>query len=179
VVVGFDLTSIDTARVISATLILTIVENANNWGPNNNRTVDAHPLLVDFAEGNGQDTEVSRAETTRGSGPGVTWACAADSQIANQRADCDLPWDGGTFEPPTALSVVHFNGQLGEVQWDVTADVIAGATGWVIKKTNEGLSGEVTYSSREGTVPPRLLLTESRNVSTTASCSRTRFPDAE
>jgi hypothetical protein len=45
------------------------------------------------------------------------------------------------------------------VQWDVTADVVAGATGWVIKKTNEGQSGQVAYSSKEGTAPPQLILT--------------------
>ena len=159
VVVAFDLVGIDTARVTSATLIMTIVENADNWGPDNNRTVAAHPLLVDFTEGNGKNAGVPGAEATRGNGSGVTWACATDSQIANQRPDCSARWDGGTFGPATALPVVHTNGQSGEVQWDVTADVVAGATGWVIKKTNEGQSGQVAYSSKEGTAPPQLILT--------------------
>jgi YVTN family beta-propeller protein len=159
VIIAFDLTGIDTARVISATLILTIIENADNWGQDNNRTVEAHPLLGDFSEGNGKNTEVPGAEATRGGGPGVTWACATDNEIANHKADCNPMWNGGTFGMATALPVVHVNDQLGEVHWDVTADVVAGATGWVIKKTNEGQSGQVTYSSKEGTEPPLLLLT--------------------
>jgi hypothetical protein len=158
-VVAFDLSGIDTTRVTSATLILTIVENADNWGQNNNRTVSAHPLLVDFTEGNGKNAEVPRTEVTRGSGPGVTWACATDSEITNPRADCTLRWNGGMFGPATALPVVHTNGQHGEVEWDVTADVQTGATRWVIKKTNEGQSGRVAYSSKEGTAPPQLILT--------------------
>lgn len=159
VIVAFDLSGIDLAQVTSATLILTIVENADNWGRNNDRTVEAHPLLVDFTEGNGQSAGVPGATATRGNGPGVTWACATDSEIANQRVDCTPRWNGGTFGPATALPVVHVNGQRGEVQWDVTADVVAGATGWVIKKTNEGQSGQVAYASKEGTAPPRLILT--------------------
>ena len=57
-------------------------------GPDNNRTVDAHPLVVDFAEGNGKKAGVPAAQSTRGSGPGVTWNCAIDAQIANPRPDC-------------------------------------------------------------------------------------------
>jgi hypothetical protein len=41
----------------------------------------------------------------------------------------------------------------------VTADVLAGVTGWVVKKTNEAQAGRVAYSSKEGFAPPRLLLT--------------------
>jgi hypothetical protein len=39
----------------------------------------------------------------------------------------------------------------------VTADVQAGATGWLIKKTNEGLSGQVSYYSKEGAEEARNL----------------------
>jgi hypothetical protein len=159
VLVAFDLTGVDLTRVTRATLILTIVENGGNWGAQGIRTVAAHPLLLDFPEGNGKTAGVPSSDATRGTGLGVTWACATDTEIANQRADCDPRWTGGTFGPATALPVVHVNGQLGEVQWDVTADVIAGVTGWVVKKTNEEQPGRVAYSSKEGTAPPRLLLT--------------------
>jgi hypothetical protein len=101
---------------------------------------------------------VPGTDDTRGSGKGVTWACAIDSNIANQQANCMPLWHGGTFGPATALPVVHRNGLRGEVNWDVTADVQAGASGWVIKKTNEGQSGQALYSSKEGTAPPRLVL---------------------
>jgi hypothetical protein len=138
--------------------MLTIVDNANNWGPHNDRTVTAHPLWGDFIEGNGQNTEVPGAEDTRGSVMGVTWACAADGEIANHQPNCTPVWNGGTFGLATALPTVHVNGLLGEVTWDVTADVVAGATGWVIKKTREGQRGQVLYSSKEGLAPPRLIL---------------------
>jgi hypothetical protein len=51
------------------------------------------------------------------------------------------------------------------VVWDVTADVQAGASGWLIKKTSEVTSGQVMYYSKEAaqeaanpTLAPRLLL---------------------
>jgi hypothetical protein len=137
-------------RVTRATLVLTIAENADNWGRNNGRTVDVHQLLTGFMEGNGKSAGLPDSEMTRGSGSGVTWDCAADANIANQKPDCSTRWRGGDFSPATAAPVVHFNGLTGDVAWDVTADVQAGATGWLIKKTNEALSGQVTYYSKEG-----------------------------
>ena len=100
------------------------------------------------------------AQSTRGSGPGVTWNCAADAEIANQATDCDPRWNGGTFGPATAPSVPHVNGLSGAVSWDVTDDVLAGASAWLIKKTAEGQSGEVFYFSKEGSASdgPRLIL---------------------
>ena len=130
VVVGFDPAAIDAfldaKTLTAATLVLTIAANADNLGKSNDRTVDAHPLAVDFGEGNGQNAGVPGAQSTRGSGPGVTWNCAIDAEIANQRTDCDPEWDGGDFGPATALSVPHVNGLSGEVNWDVTDDVMAG-----------------------------------------------------
>ena len=159
VVVGFDPAAIDAFldanTLTAATLVLTIAANADNWGPNNDRTVDARPLSVDFAEGNGQNAGVPGAQSTRGSGPGVTWNCAADAEIANQATDCDPRWNGGTFGPATAPSVPHVNGLSGAVSWDVTDDVLAGASAWLIKKTAEGQSGEVFYFSKEGSASRR------------------------
>jgi hypothetical protein len=151
VVVGFDADAIDDfGGVTTATLVLTISEIANNWGPSNDRTVDAHPLTIDFAEGNGQNAGVLAAQSTRGNGPGATWNCAIDAEIANQQTNCDPTWDGGAFAPPTAPSVLHMNGLAGEVSWDVTMDVEAGTTAWLIKKTSESQPGRVSYFSREG-----------------------------
>jgi hypothetical protein len=162
IVVGFDEAAIDDfGDVTTATLILTISENADNWGQSNDRTVDAHPLTADFAEGNGQNAGVPGSQSTRGSGPGVTWNCAEDAEIANQQTDCDPEWDGGAFGPATAGPVLHFNGLTGEVSWDVTADVEAGASAWLIKKTSERQAGQVTYHSKEGgdpTLAARLIL---------------------
>jgi hypothetical protein len=166
VVVGFDPEEIDGfGDVTSATLVLTIAEIANNWGKNDDRTVDAHPLTVDFEEGDGQNAEVPGSQSTRGSGAGVTWNCAEDAEIGNQRTDCAPRWNGGTFGLATAPSVLHFNGLSDEVEWDVTTDVGAGVSAWLIKKTDERQAGRVSYHSRESAaaagdpdLAPRLIL---------------------
>jgi hypothetical protein len=166
VVVAFDPDAINAfGDVTSATLVLTIAEIANNWGRRNGRTVDAHPLLVDFAEGNGKTAGVPRSQSTRGSGAGVTWNCAVDTNIANLRPDCASRWNGGTFGMTNAASVLHTNGMSGEVVWDVTLDVRAGVSAWLIKKTDERQPGRVSYFSREGAaaagdpdLAPRLIL---------------------
>ena len=147
-VVGFDLTEVDTASVSSATLVLTINDDNSpgNWG-SEGRTVDVHQLLEDWVEGDGQGYGVPNSETTRGSGAGVTWKCAVDTAIENQATDCDPVWNGGNFEPAATDSVVHTNGMSGEVLWDVTGDVQAGADGWLIKKTQG--NGNVRYYARD------------------------------
>ncbi|MGH6691927.1 MAG: choice-of-anchor Q domain-containing protein [Gammaproteobacteria bacterium] len=164
VVVGFEPDAIG-SNVTSATLVLTIAEIANNWGRRNDRTVDAHPLAVDFAEGNGKIAGLPGSQSTRGNGAGVTWNCAVDANIANLRPDCASRWNGGTFGAATAASVLHSNDQTGAVSWDVTEDVQAGVSAWLIKKTSERQAGRVTYFSREGAAAagdadlgPRLIL---------------------
>ena len=103
IVVGFDQAAIDDfGDVTTATLVLTISENADNWGQSNDRTVGVHPLTADFAEGNGQNAGVPGSQSTRGTGPGVTWNCAEDAEIANQQTNCDPEWDGGAFGPANA-----------------------------------------------------------------------------
>jgi hypothetical protein len=163
VVVRFDMTGVSTVGLQSATLVLNITDNSDNWGPTG-RLVDAHRLLADWTEGNGHT--VGDQPNFRGTGEGVTWNCAKDSNIANQNDDCLSQWNGGTFAAATAASVLHTNGQLGDVSWNVTADVLAGASnGWVIKKQNEGQAGQVKYYSKEGAavagnpnLGPRLVL---------------------
>ena len=163
--VSFDLSSISPTSVTSATLEITISDNANNWGQTGGRPVDAHPLLVDFAEGDGMAMFLPNAEKTRGNGLGVTWKCAIDTEIANQNADCDPKWNGGDFGPATSPPVVHFNGLTGTVSWDVTQDLLAGSNAWLIKKREEGPSGHSKYLSSEGaedagdpSTGPRLIL---------------------
>lgn len=160
--VGFDLTGIDVEAVSSARLVLTIADLTDNWG-SSGRFVSAHPLLSDWSEGNGWTV----GGNDRGSGPGVTWACATDEEIANQRPDCpDGEWNGGEFGSATGPAVLHTNGMTGEVEFDVTADVLAGHTsGWLIAKDIEGQNGKVYYYSREGAslaedpdLGPRLIL---------------------
>jgi hypothetical protein len=165
-VVAFNLAGIPTSGLVSATLVLDIAENSNNWGPSG-RPVDAHRLLVDWTEGNGRNTIfVGGGPTIRGTGPGVTWHCATDDDISNQKPDSPALWNGGTFAAATAPAVLHQNGFTGAVSWEVTADILAGASfGWVIKKQAEGQNGQVRYYSREGAalagnpgLAPRLIL---------------------
>ena len=102
----------------------------------------------------------------RGTGEGITWNCARDLNIANQSANCTPLWNGGNYAAATAPGALHMNGLFGEVSWDVTADVLAGANfGWLIRKQNEGQNGQVRYYSREGallagnaSLAPRLVL---------------------
>ncbi|HEX7330065.1 MAG TPA: cadherin-like domain-containing protein [Pyrinomonadaceae bacterium] len=164
--VMFDLTGISTVGLQSATLILTVAETSNNWGASG-RLVDAHRLLVEWTEGNGRnDVMVGGGPGFRGSGEGITWNCAKDLNIANQSANCNPQWNGGSSAASTAPGALHTNGLFGEVFWDVTADVLAGANfGWLIRKQNEGQNGQVRYYSREGALlagnpnlAPRLVL---------------------
>lgn len=154
-VVKFDISSISTVGLQTATLVLNIAENSNNWG-STGRLVDAHSLLEQWTEGNGHDeVMVPGVSSFRGRGEGVTWHCAHDANISNQRPDCASPWNGGRFAATTAAGALHTNGLLGEVSWDVTADVMAGANfGWVVKKREEGQPGQVRYFSREGATRP-------------------------
>jgi hypothetical protein len=163
--VDFDLSQLDRTLVARATLVLTIADPVEHWGPLGVRTVQAHPLRTSFAEGTGKNAGLPDAEAIRGAGPGVTWTCASDSDIGNQRPDCRPFWRGGDFGPATARPVIHADGQTGEVRWDVTKDVLAGTSGWLLRKTEELLPGQVTYFSKEGAqelanpaLAPRLLL---------------------
>ena len=164
--VAFDLTGVSTVGLQSATLVVTIAENLNNWGASG-RLVDAQRLLVDWTEGNGRnDVMVGGGPGFRGTGEGVTWHCGKDTNIVNQVANCSPLWNGGNYAAATAAGVLHTNGLLGQVSWDVTADVSAGATsGWIIRKREENQNGQVRYYSREGaalagntSLAPRLVL---------------------
>lgn len=154
-------------EVTSATLRLTITDNGNNWG-SEGRTIDLHRLLMDWVEGNGKAND-------RGEGEGATWNCAFDSIIENQARNCSgtSEWEMGQpnnpsvhpwFETPTATQTIT-NGQSGVVEFDVTADIIAFLSGesdnygWLVKKTNEGQNGMVSFGTRESSFVPELVIT--------------------
>ncbi|MBI3250186.1 MAG: SBBP repeat-containing protein [Deltaproteobacteria bacterium] len=164
--VGFDLSFLE-SNVTRAKLVLTIAAPTRDWRAKGGN-VEAHRILTPFVEGNG----VKGSE--RGSGPGVTWQCATDAEIGNDRADCDALWQGGTTAlGPTTDQTLHFSRLPSgkEVEWDVTADVQeAFAEGkaqvsWLLKKKDRE-PGRVAYYSREGSlaavgnasVAPRLFL---------------------
>jgi hypothetical protein len=170
-VVAFDLTGVTRSSVTKATLVLTVAKNFGNWGSAGG-LVEVHPLLEDFTEGNGKILGLPLAQQTRGTGDGVTWACATDTNIANLKTDCSPSWKGGSFGPATD-SVLHTNATTGEVSFDVTADVVAGDSAWLIKKAEENTPGRANYYSREGAATagkpefaPKLVLEEEGCAST-------------
>jgi uncharacterized Zn-binding protein involved in type VI secretion len=149
--VRFDSAAIASAvgsgSLASARLELYIQANGNNWG-SDGRTVDAHRLTTNWSE------------------LGATWNCGIDSNPANSSADCNPQWAGGQFADEPSDTVLHTNGLAGWISFDVTADVrsfLSGTAnyGWVVKKSDEGQSGQADYTSREGTADhaPRLVLT--------------------
>ncbi len=158
--VRFDMGGADVAGLISARLVLTVSYAADNWG--DGRLVLAHKLLSDWSEGNGW----VNGGTDRGTGAGATWRCASDTDISNHAADCAEDWNGGLYGATTAEGIVHTNGMVGEVVFDVTEDVKAGvAFGWILKKELENQPGRVEYHSRESAAAlgnpdlgPRLIL---------------------
>jgi hypothetical protein len=160
------LAAVANKNILSAKLRLTITDNANNWGTAG-RTIDVHRVLKTWAEGDG-------TENDRGTGLGTTWACATDNQISNQAKDCSgatewemaqpnnpatHPW----LETPTATQLIT-NDQSGVVEFDVTTDIVAFLDnifnyGWLVKKTNEGQNGQVSFGTKESAFTPQLIIT--------------------
>jgi hypothetical protein len=165
--------------LLSATLRLYIEENGNNWG-SNGRTIDVHRLLADWDEGNGfNDKPASMTLSqfndlkTRGDGLGVTWKCATDTEINNQQTNCSEAWNGAAFDlTPTDTKTIfkdnpptHTVKTVGWIEFDVTSDVQEYLTnteqnyGWVVKKTDEGATGLVEFTSDEASAnKPELVL---------------------
>ena len=127
----------------TVTLALRIAANHNNWGQQDNRTVDVYPLLEDFVEGNGRQSGLPGSLAVRGTGHGATWASPDDPNVFdNVLRHASRRWHGGNrVGDRTAPGAVHIN-QIVEqdVTWDVTQDVLAGypVIGWLIRVTDEG-----------------------------------------
>jgi len=138
--------AVGSGTLVAAHLELFIEDNGDNWGTSG-RTVSVHRLGAAWTEA------------------GVTWNCPDDADPQNGSADCPAQWSGGTFAPSETGAVLHANGLAGRVAFDVTADVaafLAGTanSGWLVKLTNEGQNGNVSYTSRDGAAgqAPRLVL---------------------
>src|SRR5258706_3808008 len=140
--------AIGTSSIRSAKLRLYIAANGNNWGTDGHE-VNVHRLTQAWTE------------------LGATWNCPHDTNTANSSPDCNPSWVmGGSSLPPFAMApthvILHQNNQTGWVEWDVTGDVRkflanqASNYGWIIRKDDEGASGQVDYASRENTNPPQL-----------------------
>ena len=82
--------------------------------------------------------------------PGVTWECASDPNPNNgTSADCTEFWDtpGGNYGPATA-PLVSVQGSAGTViRWDVTADVMADVSGWLVRLHDESSDDVVVFYS--------------------------------
>lgn len=140
---------VGTRSVTSATLRFYISLNSNNWGASG-RDVGVHRLTSSWTE------------------LGATWNCPDDTNTGNNSPD-GVQWEMNNvslwpFVSTASDIVVHTNGLVGWIEFDVTADVqgfLSGNPnyGWLIKKTNEGQSGSVEYSSKDGANPPELIIT--------------------
>lgn len=170
-IVKFDQGEIQSAigsgTLISAKVQLTITDNGNNWG-SSGRSVDIHRMLSSWSEGNG-------TENDRGTGEGTTWVCATDSNISNQSKNCSgsSEWEMGQPNNPSVhpwtdsatASQTITNNQSGNIEYDVTSDVQSfldnsnNNYGWLIKKTNEGQNGMVSFGTRESSYTPQLVIT--------------------
>ena len=141
--VSFDLSPLVAAlgpaglggQLVSAQLEMSIATNANNWGAAG-RTVGVYALTVPWSEG------------------AATWDCPADTNLGNGVPDCAVAWNGGTFAGSATATALMTRNLAGTVDFDVTADVgamLAGAPsdGWLIRKTDETMSGRVDFVSRE------------------------------
>lgn len=164
--VGFDLAGQNMAGLTKATLVLKIGSMPPSHWKNGGSPIEAVRLTSDWTEGNGKDLDVPDADATRGTDAGATWKCATDTNITNTKKDCSSTWDGGdnAVAARTAPTVTITNGMTGEVTFDVTQDVLAGATnGWLIDKVNESHAGNIKFYSKEGasgdaSLAPKLIL---------------------
>jgi hypothetical protein len=150
--VAFDFTGVIFTGLTQATLFLTVSSNGGLWGPG--RTVGAYRVTANWTEGNGTFSPT-------GTGAGVTWNCATDTNISNVATNCTATWSGGAFVAVPTNTVTITNTTAGTVAWNVTFDVfstVMPTDGWLLKKDNETLTGRINFSSREGPNPPQLVL---------------------
>jgi len=184
--VGFDVRTVAFASVQSATLRLRVCYTpldptvcpapTNSW-PAAGGDIFAFRLdegYEDWEEGNGNNFPINN--NPRGTGPGVTWNCKTDVNIANVSRDCTgaAIWATGGQSvqgPPVGPAVITNNMPDGTtVDFDVTADVQAGLgidttfMSWFVRRLNG--PGFVSFYSREGALAagnaalaPQLIIT--------------------
>jgi len=148
--VSFDLSPYENNQVSNAKLRIFAKSNGYNWGTG--ESIEIHKLTTSWTEGNGFNA-------TRGTGAGVTWNCASDSNITNTVANCNPKWSGDSFvSSPTGTTPVTNKTKGVWLEFDVTNDVNSFLNGnpsdnfgWIIKKTNEQSSGSIWFASREAT----------------------------
>ena len=169
---GFDVAGTDFTGVTNAYLVLHVQNSGlddppSNWPGGAGDLIKAYRLNDGFeswAEGNGFNFPTI---VYRGDGPGVTWNCVTDTNIANQARDCSgaFFWDSGgqTVQGPARsiaavspnLKIANNMADGSEIWFDVTADVQAGLgpkdlhfMSWFVRKPSG--AGFVSFYSREG-----------------------------
>ncbi len=171
--VSFNLTGQEGKQVEKAILQLNAIYNGANWGKTNDRTISIFSLTAPWTEGNGANfvppglNPAFAPTKTKGSGQGVTWSCATDANIANNKADCQIKWNGATFAATPTDTITITSSTLGWIELDVTNDVqsiLDGTSpnnGWIIKKTSEKNTGRIAFASSESsnsTLQPQLVI---------------------
>ncbi|HZR80956.1 MAG TPA: hypothetical protein VFD92_07650 [Candidatus Binatia bacterium] len=184
--VGFDVSTVDFSKVTKAELILTVSDNGFDvppYSPSSGWPVGGGGVFVGrlfdgfetWAEGNGNNFPIPK--NPRGTGSGVTWNCATDTNIANEKTDCSgiFHWKRGgrLVEGPLRGPAIQTDGMADgtKVVFDVTPDVQAGLgpldqqfMTWFVERHGPGF---VAYYSREGATAvgnpsfaPTLVITE-------------------
>ncbi len=156
-VVGFALSDVpqEPGLLRRAQLITTLAKPTT--GTVHDVEVAVHSLSTSFTEGNGKKLGLDKPSRQNGVGPGVTWNCSTDAQIANNIQDCPTRWQGAeTTIGPALDTVIHTKGQTGDVVWDITETVrqalAAGDTDidLLIKLAHDQDQRKAIYWSKEG-----------------------------
>ena len=166
--VAFDAAQVQSFReqnpVGRARLVLTPAE-PDDLGRPHRPLLAAYPIGDAFEEGNGD-----AATDDPGAGPGASWNCAVDAEIADEIDDCLVDWTrrrrfGRLRGERPALS---FQEGAGPVVFDVGDHVLAGFSSWIIEPFDRRpWHKSFGYVSREGAdelgdlgLAPTLVLTQ-------------------
>ena len=85
--------------------------------------------------------------------PGVTWDCFTDLDTGNTKTtDCLGRWThpGGDYLEGTSEPVLVAGPAGTVVRIDVTADVLAGVSSWLLRLDDESTPADLMFHSQEG-----------------------------
>ncbi len=159
--VNFDMTSVGTNGLISATLKFTVAANAT-WTGGDTITVRRlnSGTTANWTEGPGLGADSNVV------GTGATWNQSTDGNLNNTTKSGTAWTAAGALSDVQAVTATAVNPGSNPVagtvvSFDVITDVQNGiSNGWIIYKTNEASSGTITFTSSEGTIAtaPTLVL---------------------
>jgi hypothetical protein len=105
------------------------------------RRIEIVPLAGNFVEG-------------KGLGTGATWNCAEDADVSDDSANCLQHWPASRFANGVTRMPDQKDLRVGLIGVDVTNDVAAGISAWLIRSPRHGV-GDRYYDSREGALAVR------------------------